>query len=68
MAKFDFPAMLEKVSNGLEQKVSVIAQNIGASIALDSMSEGKLDRFIDSLLVLQPCFVMEMGLFDRDEE
>lgn len=68
MAKYDFPAMIDYVSDHATEKVSVIAQNIGGSIALDSMASGVFNDLIDNLLVLQPCFVMDMGLFGTDEE
>ena len=49
------------------KKVDFIGQNIGASIALEALASTPYMDKIYTVTVLQPCFVLNMGLFGIPE-
>jgi hypothetical protein len=49
------------------KKVDFIGQNIGASIALEALASTPYIDKVNTVTVLQPCFVVNMGLFGTAE-
>lgn len=67
-AIYDFPAMVDYIlANTPAKKVDFIGQNLGASIGLEALASMPYVDKVNTVTVLQPCFVLNMGLFGTPE-
>jgi len=65
MAEFDVPAMLDYIFQETSAtNVSYIGHNIGASSLLKAMEKGTLNKQIDTITILQPCFAPKFGIYN----